>query len=69
MIRGAILYVPVHKYKAHRKVFVCLTGPYLTRRATIGWLELPLGRGRFVGPSLRAAPTSITAYTVRGSSV
>ena len=51
------------------KFFFCLTGPYLTRRATIGRLELPLGRGRFVGPSLRAAPTSITAYTVRGSSV
>ena len=31
--------------------------------------ELPLGRGRFVDPPLREAPTSITAYTVRGSSV
>jgi hypothetical protein len=26
--------------------FLCLNGPYLTRRATIGRLELPLGRGR-----------------------
>ena len=51
------------------KFFFCLTGPYLTRRATIGWLELPLGRGRFVGPPLRATPTSITAYTARGTSV
>ena len=31
--------------------------------------EPPLGRGRFVEPPLRAAPTSITAYTVRGTSV
>ena len=31
-----------------RKVIFCLTGPYLTRRATIGRLEPPLGRGRFV---------------------
>jgi len=23
------------------KLVFCLTGPYLTRRATIGWLELP----------------------------
>ena len=30
------------------KFFFCLTGPYLTRRATIGRLEPPLGRGRFV---------------------
>jgi hypothetical protein len=30
------------------KVFFCLTGPYLTRRATIGRLEPPLGRGRIV---------------------
>jgi hypothetical protein len=35
------------------KLVFCLTGPYLTRRATIGWLELPFvgrARGRFVGP-------------------
>ena len=54
-----------------QKSFFCLnTGTCLTRRATIGRLELPLGRGRFVDPSLeqRAAPTSMTAYTVRGSS-
>ena len=31
-----------------RKVFFCLTGPYLTGRATIGRLELPPGEGRFV---------------------
>ena len=30
------------------KFVFCLTGPYLTGRATIGRLELPLGRGRFV---------------------
>ena len=30
------------------KFFFCLTGPYLTRRATIGRLEPPLGRGRIV---------------------
>ena len=35
-----------------RKVFFCLTGPYLTGRATIGRLELPPGEGRFVGPPL-----------------
>ena len=40
-----------------RKVFFCLTGPYLTGRATIGRLELPPGEGRFVGPPLRATPT------------
>ena len=51
-----------------RKVFFCLTGPYLTGRATIGRLELPPGEGRFVGPPLRAAPPRITAYTARGSS-
>ena len=45
------------------KFFLCLTGPYLTRRATIGRLELPLGRGRFVDPPLREAPTSITAVS------
>ena len=51
-----------------RKVFFCLTGPYLTGRATIGRLELPPGEGRFVDPPLRAAPPRITAYTARGSS-
>ena len=30
------------------KFFFCLTGPYLTRRVTIGRLDLPLGRGRIV---------------------
>ena len=49
------------------KFVFCLTGPYLTRRATIGRLELPLGRGRFVyDPPVRATPTSITANTARG---
>ena len=52
----------------HRKVFFCLTGPYLTGRATIGRLELPPGEGRFVDPPLREAPPRITAYTARGSS-
>jgi hypothetical protein len=54
-----------------RKVFFCLTGPYLTRRATIGRLAdgtPPWQRADRWTP-LRAAPTSITAYTVRGSSV
>ena len=37
----------------HRKVFFCLTGPYLTGRATIGRLELPPGEGRFVGEAAR----------------
>ena len=32
-------------------------------RATIGRLELPPGEGRFVGPTLRATPPRITAYT------
>ena len=39
-----------------RKVFFWLTGPYLTRRATIGRLEPPLGRGRFVGPPYEKPP-------------
>ena len=51
-----------------RKVFFCLTGPYLAGRATIGRLELPPGEGRFVDPPLRATPPRITAYTARGSS-
>ena len=45
-----------------RKVFFCLTGPYLTGRATIGRLELPHGEGRFVDPPLpgiRATPPRI----------
>ena len=51
-----------------RKVFVCLTGPYLTRRATIGRLEPPLGRGRFVcDPPTSHPHIRITAYTARGS--
>ena len=40
------------------KLVFCLTGPYLTRRATIGWLELPFvgrARGRFALALLRAA--------------
>ena len=32
------------------KFVFCLTGPYLTGRATIGRLELPSGEGRFVDP-------------------
>ena len=39
---------PVSFYRYSRKVFFCLTGPYLTGRATIGRLELPPGEGRFV---------------------
>ena len=50
------------------KFVFCLTGPYLTGRATIGRLELPPGEGRFVEPPLREAPPRITAYTARGSS-
>ena len=50
------------------KFVFCLTGPYLTGRATIGRLELPPGEGRFVEPPLRATPPRITAYTARGSS-
>ena len=41
-----------------RKVIFCLTGPYLTRRATIGRLEPPLGRGRFVWHPPTSLPTS-----------
>ena len=36
-------------YRIGKFVF-CLTGPYLTGRATIGRLELPPGEGRFVEP-------------------
>ena len=53
----------------YRKVFFCLTGPYLTRRATIGKLaNPPLAEGGSFATSLRATPTSITANTARGSS-
>ena len=54
----------------HRKVFFCLTGPYLTRRATIGRLngrlELPLGRGRFVDPP--QASTKLVSRNTRDTS-
>ena len=40
---------------SHRKVFFCLTGPYLTRRATIGRLaNPPLAEGGSFATSLRA---------------
>jgi hypothetical protein len=52
-----------------KKVLFCLTGPYLTRRATIGRLaDPPLAEGGPLDPPIRAAPASITAYTARGSS-
>jgi hypothetical protein len=55
---------------AHRKVFLLshrtVPNEAGDHRAANG---PPLGRGRFVGPPLRATPTSITAYTARGSSV
>ena len=51
----------------NRKVFFCLTGPYLTRRATIGRLANPsLAGGGSLETPLRATPTSITAYTQYG---
>jgi hypothetical protein len=61
--------VKFHTSRWYRKVFFCLTGPYLTRRATIGKLaNPPLAGGGSFATSLRATPTSITAYTARGSS-
>ena len=48
------------------KLVFCLTGPYLTRRATIGRLELPLGRGRFVwNPPMKPPAQVLTAFTAR----
>ena len=40
-------YAEPARVRVCRKVFFCLTGPYLTGRATIGRLELPPGEGRF----------------------
>ena len=51
LVAAAFLHQILHTQQATgfpRKVVFCLTGPYLTRRATIGRLEPPLGRGRFV---------------------
>ena len=42
------------------KFVFCLTGPYLTGRATIGRLELPPGEGRFV-----CEPTLPNSFVVR----
>ena len=53
----------------NRKVFLCLTGPYLTRRVTFGRLaNPPLAEGGSLETPLSGTPTSITAYTARGSS-
>ena len=51
-----------------RKVVFCLTGPYLTRRATDRATgELPLGRGRLVDPPYVPPPTRIMVASKPGS--
>ena len=59
---------PIGRPPQQRFSAVCNLGGQPHRRATIGRLELPLRRGRFVDPPLREAPPRITAYTARGSS-
>ena len=47
-IRQASVWVSTVWVSVVEKFVFCLTGPYLTKRSTIGRLEPPLGRGRFV---------------------